>query len=87
MVLQNEFLTNYRIIFVPLIGLAIGVFWFLNKKIFPYLLAIFWKSFGYSILVQGIQLLSVICIMKALSIELQTITYLFIFMIASCFFW
>ncbi|WP_394749813.1 lysylphosphatidylglycerol synthase transmembrane domain-containing protein [Spongiimicrobium salis] len=65
------------------IVLGIIVFWFLNKRFFGYVLPIFWKSFGYSALVQLAQLVSVFCILKALHIELYTLAYLFIFLISS----
>ena len=75
--------TDYRIAIVILVLAVIAVFWFLNKKLFPDLLAVFWKSFGYSFLVQGIQIISVFFVLKALAIDVNTIAYLFIFMVSS----
>ena len=81
--LQNEFLANYRIA-IAILGLtSVLVFWYLNRKLFTSLHAVFWKSFGYSALVQGTQLVSIILILKALSISLNTVAYLFVFMISS----
>ena len=47
------------------------------------MLSIFWKSLGYSALVQLAQLISILFILKALHIEAHTIAYLFIFLISS----
>ncbi|MDB4293471.1 flippase-like domain-containing protein [Maribacter sp.] len=81
--LQNEYLANYRVLIGAVALLAILVFWYLNKKIFTSLHTIFWKSFAYSAFVQGTQLVSIILILKALSISLNTVAYLFVFMISS----
>jgi len=63
--------------------LGISVFWILNKKFFQYVLPIFWKAFGYSALVQFFQILSAYFILQSLDIELNTISYLFIFLVSS----
>lgn len=63
--------------------LSIVVFWILNKKFFPYVLPVFWSSFGYSSLVQFFQLISAFLILKALHLEYNTVAYLFIFLISS----
>lgn len=70
---------------VAVVGLilAVVVFWFLNKRFFPYALPIFWLSFGYSSLVQFLQLMSAFFILKALHLEYDTVAYLFIFLISS----
>lgn len=81
--LNTSFLTDYRIVIAILAVVSILIFWLLNKRLLPYLLPAFWKSFGYSFLVQGVQILSVIFILKALSINLHTTAYLFIFMVSS----
>nr|WP_299384316.1 lysylphosphatidylglycerol synthase transmembrane domain-containing protein [Allomuricauda sp.] len=65
------------------IPLAIGTFWFLNKRFFNYTLPIFWKSVGYSALVQGMQLVCILCILAAISIDLNIVEYLFIFLVSS----
>tara|TARA_R110002051_G_scaffold135133_1_gene208050 strand:+ start:2080 stop:2946 length:867 start_codon:yes stop_codon:yes gene_type:complete len=66
-----------------LILLSGVVFWYLNKRFFPYVLNIFWKAISFSALVQLFQLISVLFILKALSIEMNTIAYLFIFLVSS----
>ena len=81
--LENEYFATFRFAIVVLAFAAIFVFWFLNKKFFTSFLPVFWKSFGYSALVQGTQVVSIILILKALSISLNTIAYLFVFMISS----
>lgn len=77
-------LSNYTEVYAILAcGLSVLVFWYINKRFFPYVLEIFWKAFGYSALVQLFQLISVLFILKALAIELHTIAYLFIFLVSS----
>jgi len=66
-----------------LIILSIVVFWAIQKKFFTYVLPIFWKTFGYSALVQLFQLASAYFILKALQIEVDTSAYLFIFLVSS----
>ena len=63
--------------------LAIVVFWFLNKKYFNFALPVFWKSFSLSALVQLAQLICVLFILEALSINVDLLAYLFIFLISS----
>ncbi len=63
--------------------LAIVVFWYLNKRFFNEVFPIFWRSFGYSALVQLAQLVSVLFILRALAIGLDTVGYLFIFLLSS----
>lgn len=70
-------------LFAVAIPASVVVFWFLNKKLFPYVLNVFWGSVGYSALLQIAQLVAVVCILKALSIEGNTLAYLFIFLISS----
>ena len=83
LLLKNDTLTPFNWLFVTAIVLSVTVFWFLNKKFFPYVLPIFWKSFGFSALVQLAQLVSVMMILKALGIAATTWAYLFIFLISS----
>jgi len=82
--LTSLYPTNiYKALPILLIGLSIVTFWFLNKKFFHYVFPVFWKSLGYSALVQLAQLLSVICILKALSVDNHILAYLFIFLVSS----
>ncbi|WP_136467313.1 lysylphosphatidylglycerol synthase transmembrane domain-containing protein [Flagellimonas onchidii] len=83
LLLEQTLFKTYNWVFVLGIPLSILVFWWLNKKFFSYASPIFWKSFGYSAFVQFSQLVCILCILKSLSIELQTIEYLFIFLVSS----
>lgn len=83
LVLKNSNLTPYRWFFAIGIVASTIVFWFLNKKYFDYVLPVFWKSFGLSALVQLAQLICVLLLLNALGITLDTIAYLFIFLISS----
>ncbi|MGD1947104.1 MAG: lysylphosphatidylglycerol synthase transmembrane domain-containing protein [Croceivirga sp.] len=76
-------LDSWRWLLWLAIPLGITVFWIMNKLLFPYALSVFWPSFGYSALLQGIQLGATICIMLALGIEGSFLAYLFIFMLSS----
>jgi uncharacterized membrane protein YbhN (UPF0104 family) len=81
--LDVSFLNAIEIYAVAAIVLSIVVFYVLTKKFFNYVLPIFWKTFGYSALVQLAQLISVLFILKALNFESNTVAYLFIFLISS----
>jgi len=63
--------------------LSLVAFWFMNKLFFATTLPVFWKSFGYSALVQLAQLICVVFILKALSISADAIEYLFVFLVSS----
>lgn len=81
--LNIQTINGIEIYAVLAILLSVVTFWYLNKRFFNYVLPIFWQSFGYSALVQLFQLLSAFYILKALSIELNTVSYLFIFLVSS----
>ncbi|WP_394970775.1 lysylphosphatidylglycerol synthase transmembrane domain-containing protein [uncultured Croceitalea sp.] len=81
--LKESILNNFKWAFIIGIPLSITIFYFLNKRFFNYVFPVFWKSAGYSALVQFSQLLAIWFILKALAIELDTIAYLFIFLISS----
>ena len=81
--LNNNQLLDFKILFSIASVLSLLVFWFLNKKFFGFVLPIFWKSFVHSALVQLAQLICVYFILKSLGIQLNTIAYLFIFLISS----
>ncbi len=76
-------LQSYRLLFGIAIVLSILVFWLFNKRFFLFVYPVFWKSLGFSALVQLAQLISVLFILKALDVEGNTIAYLFIFLISS----
>jgi len=81
--LQNSQLADFKILFAIAIPAGIVFYWFLNKKFFSYVLPVLWKSIGYSALVQLLQLLSILFILKALGINADMVAYLFIFLISS----
>jgi len=81
--LKNDHLNNFKLLLGSGILLSIAVFWFLNKRFFAYVLPVFWKSVSYSAFVQLAQLVSVLCILKALGITIHNIAYLFIFLVSS----
>ncbi|SDQ58262.1 lysylphosphatidylglycerol synthase transmembrane domain-containing protein [Flagellimonas zhangzhouensis] len=83
MLSKNEFFQSFYWLILVAIPLSVVVFWFVNKTFFTTTLPIFWKSIGFSALVQLAQLVCVIFILKALSIELDTVEYLFVFLVSS----
>lgn len=83
LLIQNELFQQFSVLIALTIPMAVVVFWWVNKKFFSYVLPVFWKSVGYSALVQGTQLTCILCVLKALSIELATLEYLFVFLVSS----
>ncbi len=83
LLLENNLLLDFLWVIGFAIPLAIIVFWWFNKKFFSYVLPVFWKSLGYSTLVQGTQLLCILCILESLSINWNIFEYLFIFLVSS----
>jgi len=81
--LKDHLLSDYRILFGLAILIGVFVFWGLNKRFFSYAVPVFWSSAGYSAIVQGLQLISLYCILCGLSIENNILAYLFIFLISS----
>jgi uncharacterized membrane protein YbhN (UPF0104 family) len=82
-VLDFTVLHPFKWVFGVAIPLSILVFWLLNKRFFNYVLPIFWKSVGYSFLVQLSQLVAVVFILKALAIKTAHLAYLVVFLISS----
>lgn len=81
--LDIPLLKGFRWFFWLSIPLGTFIFWMINKKLFPYALPVFWGSFGYSAVLQAIQLVSIYFVIKALAIKTSVLAYLFIFMISS----
>ncbi|MEW2921494.1 lysylphosphatidylglycerol synthase transmembrane domain-containing protein [Muricauda sp. ANG21] len=79
----NPFFNGLLGLVLLAIPLSLIVFWWMNWKFFSYTLPIFWKSVGYSALVQLAQLICVLFILQSLSITLDVIEYLFVFLISS----
>ncbi len=80
---KNPFFDGFDWLLILLIPLSLVAFWFMNKLFFATTLPVFWKSFGYSALVQLAQLVCVIFILKALSISTDSIEYLCVFLVSS----
>ncbi|WP_297694597.1 lysylphosphatidylglycerol synthase transmembrane domain-containing protein [uncultured Eudoraea sp.] len=83
LLLKEDRINSYKIFFGIAISLSILVFWVFNKRFFSFVYPVFWKSLGFSALVQLAQLVSVLFILKALDVEGNNIAYLFIFLISS----
>ena len=81
--LDEGHLQPYKLLFGIAIGLSILTFWLFNKRFFSFVYPVFWKSLGYSALVQLAQLVSVLFILQALDVQGDNIAYLFIFLISS----
>lgn len=81
--INTNFLNGFKWVFVAGIPLSIIAFWFVNEHFFNYVLSIFWKSLGYSSLVQISQLIAIVFILKALSIKTAWVAYLFVFLVSS----
>ncbi|MFC4219628.1 lysylphosphatidylglycerol synthase transmembrane domain-containing protein [Flagellimonas marina] len=79
----NPFFNGIMGLIIAAIPLSLVVFWWMNWKFFSYTLPIFLKSISYSALVQLAQLICVLCILQSLSITLDVIEYLFVFLISS----
>ncbi len=83
MFFKDRLLNDYRILIGLVMLLGLLIFWMLSKRFFGYVYPVFWKSIGYSAVVQGLQLISLYCILCALSIENHILAYLFVFLISS----
>ncbi len=83
LVLNNDFIAPFKLIFAAAIPLSVAVFWWMNKRFFPYALPIFWKSFLYSALVQFSQMVCVILILWSLQVYTTHVEYLLVFLVSS----
>jgi hypothetical protein len=80
---SSAFFNGFNGFIAMAIPLSIVVFWWVNKRFFISGFPVFWKSLGYSALVQLAQLVCVLCILKSLSIGLDVVEYLFVFLVSS----
>lgn len=80
---KNQFFQSFQWLIIVIIPLSVVAFWFMNKIFFTSTLPVFWKSVGLSALVQLAQLICVLCILKSLSVGLDIIGYLFVFLVSS----
>tara|TARA_R110001583_G_scaffold55764_1_gene168942 strand:+ start:11490 stop:12377 length:888 start_codon:yes stop_codon:yes gene_type:complete len=81
--LDLEILNDYQWLFILAIPMSVVIFWLLNKKLFSYVIPIFWKTTLLSAFVQLAQLISIWFILFALNIEINQISYLIIFLVSS----
>ena len=81
--LSNSIFDGHKLLFWLAIPIGVLCFWVMNKVWFPYGLKVFWSSIGYSALLQIIQLLATVCIVRALHVEGDLLAYLFVFMVSS----
>lgn len=81
--LEQEIITRYQWLSALAMGVAILFFWLLNKRFFNYVYPVFWNSLWHSALVQLFQLLAVFFIWKALNVDADLFSYLFLFLVSS----
>ena len=81
--MNHELFRPYQILFYLAIPTSVLVFWWTNKRFFDYSLPIFWKSIGYSALVQFCQLVCVYIILLSFDVFQQQTEYLLVFLISS----
>lgn len=81
--LNNTWINKIEILIGALGILSVLVYWYLNKRFFNFVLPVFWSSFSLSAMVQLAQLICVVFILQALSIEIDRIAYLLIFLVSS----
>jgi uncharacterized membrane protein YbhN (UPF0104 family) len=81
--LNNTWLNKFEILIGALGILSVLVYWYLNKRFFNFALPVFWSSLSLSALVQLAQLICVVFILQALSIDIDLIAYLLIFLVSS----
>ena len=83
LLVPNQEFDKIRWLFAATFAISILVSWIFNKKYFNYVYPVYWKSHGYSAIVQLFQLISVLFILRSLEIEANILAYLFIFLISS----
>lgn len=81
--LNNTWLNKFEILIGALGILSVLVYWYLNKRFFNFVLPVFWSSLSLSAMVQLAQLICVVFILQALSIDIDLIAYLLIFLVSS----
>ncbi len=81
--IPNGWIQQFNFLFLIAIPISILVFWWVHKLYFPYAKKVFWKATIYSALLQGMQLVVVICILEAMEVEAPLLPYLFVFLISS----
>jgi len=80
---KNIFFKGYDTLLVLAIPFGVLALYLLNRGLSPATTPVFWKSLGFSALVQAAQLVCVLFILVALSLEADTLEYLFVFLVSS----
>ena len=80
---KNIFFSGYGSLLVLAIPIGILAFYLINRGLAPSTTPLFWKSLGFSALVQAAQLVCVLFILRALALEADTMEYLFVFLVSS----
>ncbi|MEM8848226.1 MAG: lysylphosphatidylglycerol synthase transmembrane domain-containing protein [Bacteroidota bacterium] len=83
LLMNHELFRPFHTLIYLAIPLSIVVFWWMNKRFFTYTLPVFWKSIGYSALVQLSQIVCVYLILLSLDVFQQQTHYLLVFLISS----
>lgn len=81
--LNQPLFQQFYVLIAISIPVAVAAFWWINHKFFPGTLAVFWKSLAYSSLVQGTQLVCIVCILNSLALYTDVFEYLFVFLVSS----
>src|SRR5690606_26354939 len=70
---HNSFVND--LLWLPILSIPLSsvLFWAMNKLAFPSTFPVFWKSFGYSALVQLAQLVCALLILRSLSVTVDAI--------------
>lgn len=63
--------------------LSVLVFWWINRRLFSFVMPVFWPSLIYSAMVQIAQLFCAFFILKALYVQGFTLSYLIVFLVSS----
>ena len=79
----HESLNGLAIYFALLVPFGVAGFYYGVKKIYPYTMEVFWKSFLKSAGVQAAQLVAAYCILEALGVNSDYGTYLLVFLLSS----
>ena len=81
--IQSEQLATFKWLFAFGIIAAFLVFWVFNKKYFDFVFPVYWRSIGYSALVQLCQIICVIFILMSFDLQENRLAYIFIFLVSS----
>lgn len=81
--LNPAWLEGYRWAVWVLLPLSLGIYLILHRRLFPYVMPVFWPATAYSALVQLAQLGAAYCILLALGVEAGPLPYLLLFLVSS----